>query len=91
MKPLPRFLRAEFVESRVLPVVIAFGVGVLVSGITGDLKAQRIEEERATHRTTVMLLLDEISTARTACGAQPDADAVAQHLAHNANPFEVRK
>ena len=92
MKPLPTCLRAEFIESRVLPVVIAFGFGVLVSGIAGDLKAQRIEEERAIHRTTVMLLLDELSTARTACGAQPDSDAIAaQHLAHNANAFEVRK
>lgn len=84
MKPLPRFLRAEFVESRVLPVVVAFGFGVLVSGIAGDLDATqaRIEARHA---------IDYAEQLRTQCGAQPDADAVAQHLAHNANPFEVRK
>lgn len=84
MKPLPRFLRAEFVESRVLPVVVAFGFGALVSGIAGDLDAAqaRIEARHA---------IDYAEQLRTQCGAQPDADAVAQHLAHNANPFEVRK
>ena len=84
MKPLPTCLRAEFIESRVLPVVIAFGFGVLVSGIAGDLDAAqaRIEARNA---------IDYAEQIRTQCGAQPDADAVAQHLAHHATPYEVRK
>ena len=84
MNPLPRFLRAEFIESRVLPVVVAFGFGVLVSGIAGDLDVElaRVEARQA---------IEYAEQLRTQCGAQPDADAVAQHLAHHATPYEVRK
>ena len=84
MKPLPAFLRAEFVESHVLPVVVAFGFGVLVSGIAGDIDAERARIE-ARH---AVLYAEQL---RTQCGAQPDADAVAQHLANATTTFEVRK
>jgi len=74
MNPLPTVLRPEFIESRVLPVVVAFGFGVLVSGIAGDLDAAqaRIEARHA---------IEYAEQLRTQCGAQPDADAAAQHYA----------
>ena len=77
MKPLPYFLRAEFIESRVLPVVIAFGFGVLVSGVAGDIDATQA-------RTAARHAIDYAEQLRTQCGAQPGADATRQHLAHNA-------
>ena len=54
---------------RALPVVCAFGLGVVIAVEAGDT-------ERETLRTTVRALADQVEHTRIACGAQPDPDAV---------------
>lgn len=59
---------------RALPVVCAFGLGVVITVNAG-------EAERDTLRTAVRALADQVEHVRIACGAQPDPDAVAAVLA----------
>lgn len=79
MKPLPTCLRAEFIESRVLPVVLAFAFGVLVHDIAGDAEVDRarIQARQA------FLYADQV---RALCGAQPDPERAVQALAHHQEP-----
>ena len=79
MKPLPRFLRAEFVESRVLPAVLAFAFGVLIHDIAGDAE---IDRARIQARQAFMYA----EQVRALCGAQPDPDRAVQALAHHQEP-----
>ncbi|AMO36707.1 hypothetical protein [Thauera humireducens] len=88
MKTPAHFLNAEFVESKVLPVVIAFGLGVLVT-----THAARAEIDH--WADTYGELLREVETVRIACGLQPDPDAVAAiytaHAMAAPVPQEVRQ
>jgi len=54
---------------RVLPMVCAFGLGVVIALEAGDT-------ERETLRAAVVSLADQVEHTRIACGAQPDPDAV---------------
>lgn len=88
MKTPARFLSAGFVESKVLPVVIAFGLGVLVT-----THAARAELERGAENYRD--LVREVENMRIACGLQPDPDAVAAiytaHAMAAPVPQEVRQ
>lgn len=55
---------------RALPVVCAFGLGVVIALEAADI-------ERETLRTAVRAMADQVERTRIACGAQPDTDAVA--------------
>lgn len=48
-----KYLEPEFIERRVLPLVVAFGLGVLATGISRDYRyVQAIDlAERATQQT----------------------------------------
>ncbi|MDG3063283.1 hypothetical protein ACFQ4M_15795 [Thauera mechernichensis] len=59
---------------RVLPMVCAFGLGVVIALEAGDT-------ERETLRAAVVSLADQVEHTRIACGAQPDPDAVSAVLA----------
>ena len=59
---------------RALPVVCAFGLGVVIA-------LNATEVERDTLRDTVRALADQVEHTRIACGAQPDPDAVSDVLA----------
>lgn len=59
---------------RALPVVCAFGLGVVITVNAGEV-------ERDTLRTTVRVLADQVEHTRIACGAQPDPEAVSAVLA----------
>ena len=59
---------------RALPVVCAFGLGVVIAVDAG-------EAERDTLRTAVRALADQVERTRVACGAQPDPDAVSVFVA----------
>ena len=59
---------------RALPVVCAFGLGVVIAVDAG-------EAERDTLRTAVRALADQVEHTRIACGAQPDPDAVSVFVA----------
>ncbi len=59
---------------RALPVVCAFGLGVVIA-------LNATEVERDTLRATVRALADQVEHTRIACGAQPDPEAVAAVLA----------
>jgi len=74
VKILRTLLDADFVESRALPVVCAFGLGVLIA-------LHAAEAEIDSLRTAVVALADQVEHARIACGAQPDPDTVATTLA----------
>ena len=59
---------------RALPVVCAFGLGVVIAVDAG-------EAERDTLRTAVRALADQVEHVRIACGAQPDPAAVSAVIA----------
>ena len=59
---------------RALPVVCAFGLGVVIA-------LNATEVERDTLRATVRALADQVEHTRIACGAQPDPEAVSAVLA----------
>ena len=59
---------------RALPVVCAFGLGVVITVNAGEV-------ERDTLRATVRALADQVEHTRIACGAQPDPDAVSVFVA----------
>ena len=59
---------------RALPVVCAFGLGVVITVNAG-------EHERDALRDAVRALADQVEHTRIACGAQPDPDAVSDVLA----------
>ena len=59
---------------RALPVVCAFGLGVVITVNAG-------EAERDTLRAAVSALVAHVEHTRIACGAQPDPDAVSAVLA----------
>lgn len=76
------FDRLHDAAERALPVVCAFGLGVVIA-------LDAVADERAALRATVLALADQVEHARIACGAQPDHDALAAMLAE-AQPAQVR-
>ena len=59
---------------RALPVVCAFGLGVVIAVDAG-------EAERDTLRAAVSALVAHVEHTRIACGAQPDPEAVSVFVA----------
>ncbi|MDX9717210.1 MAG: hypothetical protein RBT67_07540 [Thauera sp.] len=59
---------------RALPMVCAFGLGVLIALHAADAEIDSL-------RTAVVALADQVEHTRIACGAQPDPDAVSAALA----------
>lgn len=59
---------------RALPVVCAFGLGVVIA-------LEAIDVERETLRTAVRAMADQVERTRIACGAQPDPAAVSVFVA----------
>ena len=68
------FDRLHDAAERALPVVCAFGLGVVIAVDAG-------EAERDTLRAAVRALVDQVEHTRIACGAQPDPEAVSAVLA----------
>jgi hypothetical protein len=68
-------------EQRALPLVCAFGLGVLVALHGADAEIAAVHD-------TVRALDVQLEHARIVCGAQPDPDAIAATLA--AHVAEVR-
>lgn len=77
--PLAEILAPAFIEGRVLPVVIAFGFGVLIHDIAGDAEVDRA-------RIQARHAIEYADQVRALCGAQPDPARAAQALAHYQEP-----
>jgi len=71
---IARFIEAEFIEGKVLPVVVAFGLGVLAT--THAARAE-LDVWEDSYRT----LVHEVDGLRITCGLQPDPEAVPQQTA----------
>lgn len=69
---MKQLTNTQFIEGRVLPVVIAFGLGVLVTS-----HAARAELDRWAN--TYGEVLTEVRALRVACGLEPDHDQIARH------------
>ena len=82
MNPRPHWLH-HAAEHYALPVVCAFGLGVLIT-------LHATDTERALLRAAVVLLADQVEHARIVCGAQPDSEAIAATFVDR-HPHEARK
>lgn len=75
-----KLLDPQFIESKVLPVVLAFGLGVLVTGHAAQAELEAWADSHAA-------MSREVETVRVACGLQPDPEAVsAAYTAHSNHP-----
>ncbi|MFT3759013.1 hypothetical protein [Thauera sp.] len=64
-----KILDTDFWETKVLPVVVAFGLGVLATSHSAVIELEARAE--AYHE-----LAQEVDAMRFACGLQPDADVI---------------
>lgn len=68
---LADIIAPEFIEHRVLPVVMAFGLGVLISGVAHDA-------EREIHRSAALAQIKEARRSAVACEQLLEGTAPAQ-------------
>lgn len=78
-----KYLDPQFLETKVLPVVLAFGLGVLVASHAAVVELEAWADSYAA-------LAQEVDLVRIACGLQPDPAAIAAtFVAHQ--QYEARK
>lgn len=60
-----KYLDPQFIENKLLPVVVAFGLGVLVASHAATVELEAWADSYAA-------LAQEVDLVRIACGLQPD-------------------
>ena len=68
-----KYLDPQFLETKVLPVVVAFGLGVLVASHAAVVELEAWADSYAA-------LAQEVDLVRTACGLQPDPSQLAYSM-----------